>query len=277
MTTEVLVVRHGETAWNKEGRLQGQHDPPLNDQGRTQVEAVARYLATQSRPSAAVYTSDLVRAEATAVAISERVGAKVVVKGEFREKGETSPRAVPGFPGQRFCPLPPQSPKTTRVADVLPPLAARAQGWASSRGSPSQRRESRCPKPSTGKPSSPQPPSPMPHNATGRHPLTHPHNLSLSLSILSPPALSVGSHPLPSPPLPSPPQQVAQGQGLSWRRGPHRSQESHRKRSGRDRARSPGRAGHRGHARRHPEFDSQAHHRDQVSRKNSKHQVSHQE
>ena len=89
MTTEVLVVRHGETAWNKEGRLQGQHDPPLNDQGRTQAEAVARYLATQSRPSAAVYTSDLVRAEATAVAISERVGAKVVVKGEFREKGET--------------------------------------------------------------------------------------------------------------------------------------------------------------------------------------------
>ena len=83
--------------------------------------------------------------------------------------------------------------------------------------------------------------------------------------------------PTPSPPLPSPPQQVAQGQGLSWRRGPHRSQESHRKRSGRDRARSPGRAGHRGHARRHPEFDSQAHHRDQVSRKNSKHQVSHQE
>ena len=83
MTTEVLVVRHGETAWNKEGRLQGQHDPPLNDQGRTQAEAVARYLATQSRPSAAVYTSDLVRAEATAVAISERVGAKVVVKGEF--------------------------------------------------------------------------------------------------------------------------------------------------------------------------------------------------
>merc|ERR1712087_406568 len=87
MTTEVLVVRHGETAWNKEGRLQGQHDPPLNDQGRAQADAVARYLATQSRPSAAVYTSDLIRAEATAVAISERVGAKVIVKGGFREKG----------------------------------------------------------------------------------------------------------------------------------------------------------------------------------------------
>ena len=43
--TEVVLVRHGETDWNAEGRLQGQNDPPLNDRGREQAESVALHLA----------------------------------------------------------------------------------------------------------------------------------------------------------------------------------------------------------------------------------------
>src|SRR5579871_4261566 len=40
----ILFVRHGETSWNVEGRLQGQHDIPLNPRGREQARAVGRSL-----------------------------------------------------------------------------------------------------------------------------------------------------------------------------------------------------------------------------------------
>ena len=88
MTTEVVIVRHGETSWNKEGRLQGQHDPPLNGQGNEQAANLGEYVASGSLGEiSAVYTSDLARAEQTALAISERLGrgAPVSMK-DFREK-----------------------------------------------------------------------------------------------------------------------------------------------------------------------------------------------
>ncbi|MGE5116089.1 MAG: histidine phosphatase family protein, partial [Betaproteobacteria bacterium] len=61
--TRVLAVRHGETAWNVDTRIQGQQDIPLNDTGRWQAERLARALADE--PLAAVYASDLVRAHET--------------------------------------------------------------------------------------------------------------------------------------------------------------------------------------------------------------------
>ena len=46
----LFFVRHGETSWNREGRLQGQHDIPLNDLGRAQAEEAGRRLVTLTDP-----------------------------------------------------------------------------------------------------------------------------------------------------------------------------------------------------------------------------------
>lgn len=67
-STRVILVRHGETAWNVDGRIQGHLDIPLNDHGRWQAQQVARSLA--DRPLDAVYASDLRRARETAQAIA---------------------------------------------------------------------------------------------------------------------------------------------------------------------------------------------------------------
>ena len=62
--TTVMLIRHGETAWNVEGRIQGHLDIPLNDIGLAQADAVGRRL----RPEIfdAIYSSDLIRAFRTA-------------------------------------------------------------------------------------------------------------------------------------------------------------------------------------------------------------------
>jgi broad specificity phosphatase PhoE len=61
---ELIVVRHGRTAWNATGRFQGQTDVPLDDEGRAQGRALARMLATQ--PLDRAVASDLSRAAETA-------------------------------------------------------------------------------------------------------------------------------------------------------------------------------------------------------------------
>lgn len=70
--TRVLAVRHGETAWNVETRIQGQLNICLNDKGRWQAERVAQALAEEELH--AVYASDLVRAYDTAVVIGRAAG-----------------------------------------------------------------------------------------------------------------------------------------------------------------------------------------------------------
>ena len=66
--TRLIAVRHGETAWNVEARLQGQLDIPLNERGEEQARRAARSLA-DDRPDVVV-SSDLARARATAEAIA---------------------------------------------------------------------------------------------------------------------------------------------------------------------------------------------------------------
>ncbi|KAJ0457661.1 putative phosphoserine phosphatase [Helianthus annuus] len=71
--TEIVVVRHGETEWNAEKRIQGHLDVDLNDVGRQQAVAVAERLSRESKISA-IYSSDLKRALETAETIASRCG-----------------------------------------------------------------------------------------------------------------------------------------------------------------------------------------------------------
>ncbi|MGB8703265.1 MAG: histidine phosphatase family protein [Thermosynechococcaceae cyanobacterium] len=63
----MLLVRHGETDWNRQGRFQGQIDVPLNDTGRQQAEQVGAFL--QSVPIDFAVTSPMLRPKETAEAI----------------------------------------------------------------------------------------------------------------------------------------------------------------------------------------------------------------
>jgi len=82
--TTLLLVRHGETDWNAEGRLQGHTDRPLNDFGRRQANELADRLAGDD--IAAIYASDLVRAKETAEIVGARLCLPVVVDPDLREK-----------------------------------------------------------------------------------------------------------------------------------------------------------------------------------------------
>ena len=79
----LLLVRHGETAWNAAGRLQGQSDLPLTACGQHQALALARVLATDAVQ--AIYSSDLQRARATAHSIATGCGLSVHHDARWRE------------------------------------------------------------------------------------------------------------------------------------------------------------------------------------------------
>src|SRR3954464_3037594 len=70
----IYLVRHGETAWNREHRWQGQRDIPLTVLGEAQARAAGRRLAHMDPPPAALYASPLIRAWQTAVLIGTACG-----------------------------------------------------------------------------------------------------------------------------------------------------------------------------------------------------------
>jgi broad specificity phosphatase PhoE len=74
--TTLLLVRHGETDWNRDGRWQGHANTPLNERGREQARALSDQLGGE--PIAAVYASTLRRAYATAEPIAAAHGLAVV-------------------------------------------------------------------------------------------------------------------------------------------------------------------------------------------------------
>ena len=82
--TTLLLVRHGETDWNAEGRLQGQTDRPLSDYGRRQARKLAEEL--EGEELEAIYSSDLARARETAEIVGERLGLPVELDPDLREK-----------------------------------------------------------------------------------------------------------------------------------------------------------------------------------------------
>jgi len=71
MSTEVFLVRHGETAWNAKGRFQGQLDSPLTPHGREQAAQNGKLLAVAvaGRGAVAMHVSPLGRAQQTAAII----------------------------------------------------------------------------------------------------------------------------------------------------------------------------------------------------------------
>ena len=81
--TTLLLVRHGETDWNRDQRWQGHSDTPLNERGRQQ----ARELAAKLDPPDRIYASDLARARETAEILSARLGVPVVFDERLRERG----------------------------------------------------------------------------------------------------------------------------------------------------------------------------------------------
>lgn len=83
LVTELIVVRHGETDWNVEGRLQGHRSVRLNDRGLLQAKRVADRLSGGSFD--ALYSSDLERAKQTARAIAEASRATVTPEASLRE------------------------------------------------------------------------------------------------------------------------------------------------------------------------------------------------
>jgi broad specificity phosphatase PhoE len=80
--TTLLLARHGETDWNREGRWQGGSDTSLNERGREQ----ARELAEQLDSVDSIYSSDLARARETAEIVAGRLGLDVQLDPRLRER-----------------------------------------------------------------------------------------------------------------------------------------------------------------------------------------------
>jgi 2,3-bisphosphoglycerate-dependent phosphoglycerate mutase len=84
MTTILLLIRHGQTDYNANGRWQGHLDVPLNDIGFNQAQALAQRLA--GWPVQALYSSDLQRARMTAVPLAQVWGLTPVYDPIWRER-----------------------------------------------------------------------------------------------------------------------------------------------------------------------------------------------
>jgi probable phosphoglycerate mutase len=82
--TRILAIRHGETAWNVDTRIQGQLDIGLNDTGLWQAQRVGQALAEETLD--AIYSSDLQRAMATAQAIAQATAAPIHPELGLRER-----------------------------------------------------------------------------------------------------------------------------------------------------------------------------------------------
>jgi 2,3-bisphosphoglycerate-dependent phosphoglycerate mutase len=87
--TQILLIRHGETPWNRIKRMQGHIDIPLADTGVAQARQLAERLAREARDGArldAIYSSDLLRAQQTAAPLAEALGLQVQLREGLRER-----------------------------------------------------------------------------------------------------------------------------------------------------------------------------------------------
>lgn len=104
---KLVLLRHGQTEWNADDRMQGQLDTELSELGRSQAKEAARELAA-IRPLA-VISSDLRRALDTATVLGEHAGVTVTTDERLREtnlgdwQGLTHLDVDSGFPGARIA------------------------------------------------------------------------------------------------------------------------------------------------------------------------------
>lgn len=101
--TRIIAVRHGETAWNVDTRIQGHMDIALNARGVLQAARVAQALADE--PVDAIYASDLLRAWQTASAIAHATDCPLTAEVDLRE------RAFGSFEGQSYAAIEAQWPE----------------------------------------------------------------------------------------------------------------------------------------------------------------------
>ena len=94
--TRILAIRHGETAWNVDTRIQGHLDIPLNETGLQQARWLAQTLAGRDELHA-IYASDLSRAHLTAQTIANTAGLSVTAHPGLRE------RSFGDFQGRTFA------------------------------------------------------------------------------------------------------------------------------------------------------------------------------
>ena len=118
IATRILAVRHGETLWNRETRIQGFTDIDLSDHGRWQAQQLAQAL--REEPVAACYASDLSRARDTAQAVADVHGHAVQTLPSLRE------RCFGQFEGHTWTEIETQWPEASqawrqRVPDWAPP------------------------------------------------------------------------------------------------------------------------------------------------------------
>ena len=83
-TTRLLLIRHGQSEGNAEGRFGGHTATPLSERGRREADATARALAPEKFN--AIYSSDLPRAVATATPLAQLTGLEVLSTEAFRER-----------------------------------------------------------------------------------------------------------------------------------------------------------------------------------------------
>jgi phosphoserine phosphatase len=81
--TGLVLIRHGETDWNVEGRYQGQADPPLNARGLAQAYQLAEQL--KNHPLDLLYTSPLKRSAQTAEIAAQLLGIPLYIEARFME------------------------------------------------------------------------------------------------------------------------------------------------------------------------------------------------
>jgi len=111
--TRIIAIRHGETAWNVDTRIQGQLDIPLNATGLWQASQLARALADE--PIAAIYASDLQRAFETARAVAEVHALPLQPTPGLRE------RAFGSFEGLTFADIEARLPEQARLWRIREP------------------------------------------------------------------------------------------------------------------------------------------------------------
>lgn len=104
--TRVIAIRHGQTDWNTQTRIQGSTDTPLNQHGREQARRMARALAGEGLH--AVYASDLQRARDTAQALAEQAGLPLRTDALLRE------RVFGSFEGLTWAEVEQQHPEASR-------------------------------------------------------------------------------------------------------------------------------------------------------------------